>query len=49
MEAMVDIFKYMVYQCFVLYINHIIIYSTTCEEHVRDLTKVLQWLEQKKF
>ena len=42
MEVMLNIFKDIVYQCFVIYIDDIIIYSTTHEEQVRDLKKVLQ-------
>ena len=49
MEAMLDIFKNMVYQYLVIYINNIIIYSRTYEEHERDLKKVLQQLEEQKF
>ena len=40
MKAMLDIFKDMVYQYLVIYIDDIIIYSRTHEEHVRDLKKV---------
>ena len=49
MEAMLDIFKDLAYQCLINYINNIIIYSRTYEEHVRHLKKVLQGLEQQKF
>ena len=49
MEAMLDIFKDMAYQCLVIYIDNIIIYSKTYEEHVRDLKKVLQRVEEQKF
>ena len=49
MEAMLDIFKDMVYQCLVIYIDDIIIYSRTHEEHVRNLKQVLQGLEEQKF
>ena len=49
MEAMLDIFKDVVYQCLVIYINNFIIYSWTYEEHVRELKKVLQGLEEQKF
>ena len=49
MEAMLDIFKDVVYQCLVIYIDNIIIYSRTYEEHVKDLKKVLQPLEEQKF
>ena len=48
-EAMHDILKDMVYQCLVIYLDDIIIYSKTYEEHVRDLKKVLQELEEQKF
>ena len=49
MEAMLDIFKDVVYQWLVIYIDNIIIYFRTYEEHVRDLEKVLQQLEEQKF
>ena len=49
MEAMLDIFKDVVYQCLVIYINNIVIYFRTYEEHVKELKKVLQWLEEQKF
>ena len=49
MEAMLAIFKEVVYQCLVIYIDGIIIYSRTHEEHIRDLKKVLQQLEEQKF
>ena len=49
MEGMFDIFKDMVYQCLVIYINDIIISSRTYEEHVRDLNKVLHRLEDQNF
>ena len=42
METILDIFKDVVYQYLVIYINYIIIYSRTYEENVRDLKKVLQ-------
>ena len=40
-EAMLDIFNHVVYQCLVIYIKDIIIYSRKFEEHIRDLKKVL--------
>ena len=49
MEAMLDIFKDVVYQCLVIYINNIVIYFRTYEEHVRALKKVLPRLEEQKF
>ena len=49
MEAILDIFKDVVYQCLVIYIDNIIIYSRTYKELVRDLKKVLQGLEEQKF
>ena len=49
MEAMLDIFKEVVYQCLVIYINNIIIYSRPYEEYVRDLKKVSQELAEQKF
>ena len=49
MEAILDIFKYIVYKCLVININNIIIHSRTYEEHVRNLKKVLQGLEEQKF
>ena len=49
MEVLLDILKHVVYQQFVIYIDNIIIYFRTYEEHVRDLKKVLQQLEEQKF
>ena len=49
MEAILNIFKDMVYQCLVVYINYIIIYSSTYKEQVKDLKKVLKQLEKQKF
>ena len=49
MNAILDIYKDVVYQCLVIYIDNIIIYCRTYEEHVRDLKKVLQWLAEQKF
>ena len=48
-ETMLDIFKHVGYQCLVIYIINIIIYSRTYEEHARDLKKVLHRLEEQKF
>ena len=41
-ETMLDIFQDIVYQCLVIHIDDIIIYSRTYAEHVRDLQKVQQ-------
>ena len=49
MEAMLDIFKDVVHQYLVIYIDDITIYFRRHEEHVRDLRKVLQQLEEQKF
>ena len=49
MEAILNIFQDVVYQCLVIYIDDIIIYSRTYEEHVRDSKKLLQRLEKQKF
>ena len=49
MKAILDISKEVVYQCFVIYINYIIIYFKKYEEHVRHLKQVLQLLEEEKF
>ena len=49
MEAILEIFKNMVHQCLVIYIDDIIIYSGTHEEHVRDWRKVLQGLRELKL
>ena len=49
MEGMFDIFKNVVYQCLVIYIDDIITYSRMYEEHVRDLKKVSQGLEEQNF
>ena len=49
MEAILDIFKDVAYQCLVIYIDNIMIYSRTYDKHVRDLKKVLQRLEEQKF
>ena len=49
MEAVLTIFKDMVYQYLVIYIDNIIIYSRMYEEHVRDLKKALQGLEELKL
>ena len=40
-EAMPDIFKNIIYQYYVTYIDKIIIYFRTYGEHIRDLKKVL--------
>ena len=49
MEAMLDIFKDVIWQCLVIYIDYINICSRTYEEHLRDLRKVIQGLEEQKF
>ena len=49
MEAMLDIFKEVVYQCLGIYIDDIFTYSRTHQERVRDLKKILQPLEEQKF
>ena len=49
MEAMLDIVEDVLYQWLVIYIDDIIIYSGRYEEHVRDLKKVLQGLEEQRF
>ena len=46
MEVMLDIFKDVVYQCLIIYIDGIVIYFRTYEEYARDLKKVLQRLEE---
>jgi hypothetical protein len=46
---MYEIFKDMVYKDLVIYINDIIIFSDTYEEHVATLRKVLQRLLDEKF
>ena len=46
---MLGIFKDVVYQCLMIYIDDFIIYYRTYEEHVRDLKQVLQQLEEQKF
>ena len=37
MEVVIDIFKDIVYQCLVIYINDITSYTRSYEEHIRDL------------
>ena len=49
MKAIVDIFKDVVYQCLMIYINDIIIYVKIYEEHVIDLKQGLQQLEEQKL
>ena len=49
MEAMLDIFKFVLYQCLVIYIDDIIGYSRTHEKHARALKKVLQLLQEQKI
>lgn len=41
-EAMLDIFDEMVYQCLIIYIDDIITHARTSEEYVKDLKRVLQ-------
>ena len=48
MEAMLYIFKDVVYQCLVIYIDDNIMCFRTYEEHIRDLKKVQQ-LEEQRF
>ena len=48
-EAIYDVFEVIEYECCVIYINYIIIYSTIYEEHIRDLKKVLERREVQKF
>ena len=47
MEAMLNIFKNIVYQCLVIYMDNMIIYFRTYKEHVRDLKKELQGLKEQ--
>ena len=49
MDAMLDIFRYMVYQYLMIYIDDILIYIRMHEEHVREWRKILQLLEEQKF
>ena len=49
MNAMVNIIKRVVYQCIMSYIDNIIIDFRLYEEHVRELKKVFQQLEEQKF
>ena len=49
MEAMLGVFKDIVYLWLVIYINDIIIYFRKYIEHVRNLKKVLEQLEEQKF
>jgi len=48
-RAMYEIFKDMVFNDIVLYIDDIIIFSDTYDEHVATLRKVLQRLLDEKF
>jgi len=48
-RAMYEIFKDMVFKDLVIYINDIIIFSDTWDEHVTTLRKVLQRLLDEKF
>jgi len=48
-RAMYEIFKDMVFKDLVIYINDIIIFSDTYDEHVATLRKVLQRLLDEKF
>jgi len=47
--AMYEIFKDMVFKDLVIYMNDIIIFSDTYDEHVATLRKVLQQLPDEKF
>ena len=49
MGTMLDILKDVVYQCLVIYIDNILIYSRIYAEHVRNLKKALQGNEEQKF
>ena len=55
-RAMNDIFKDMLYNGLAIYINYLIIYTKTCEEHVALRRKVQQclvnnkvWLMESKY
>jgi len=48
-RAMHEIFKHIVFKDLVIYIEDIIIFSDTYDEHVATLQKVLQRLLDKKF
>ena len=48
-QAILDVFENVIYQYLVSYIDNIFSYSTTYQEHARDLKKVLQQLEESKF
>ena len=47
--AMLDIFKGVVYQWLVIYVNDNGMYARTPEEDTKHLKKVLQQLEEQKF
>jgi len=49
LRAMYEIFKNMVFKDLVIYIDDIIIFSHTYDEHIATLRKVLQWLLDEKF
>jgi len=48
-RAMYEIFQDMVFKDLVIYINDIIIFSDTYDEHVATLRQVLQWYLCEKF
>ena len=49
MDAILDIFKVVVTQCLVIYINAIIINFRTYEERVTDIQEALQQVEEQKY
>jgi len=48
-QAIYEILKHMVFKGHVIYIDDIIIFSDTCDEHVATLLKVLQRLLHERF
>jgi len=48
-QVMYEIFKDMVFNDLVIYIDNSIIFSDTYDEHIATLRKVLQWLLDEKF
>ena len=48
-QAKYKIFKDMVFKDLFIYIDDIVIFSDTYEEHVATLRKVIQWLLDEKF